>query len=96
MIEELSQIALSDYSDFVRIVEEPGEQGECRLRLEIKPTGKIPKRKRAAIASIRQASGGIELKLYDKLQALRELFKMLEEQQQKQEGEEAVRIIDDI
>jgi hypothetical protein len=96
LMEELAQIALADYSDFVRIVEERGEGGEVRLKIELKPTGRIPKKKRAAIASIRQAQGGIELKLHDKLQALRELAKMLEDQQEKSEGEGGLQIIDDI
>lgn len=94
-MKELAQIALSDYSDFVQIVEEEGENGERRMRLQLKPTGKIPKGKRAAIASIRQAPGGIEVKLHDKLQALKELARLLEERQEKEE-KAVVQIIDDI
>lgn len=95
-MEELSRIALSDYSDFVEIVEKEGKDGEIQPGLRLKPTGKIPKSKRAAIASIRQAPGGIEVKLHDKLQALKELAKLLEEQQEKEQGKTVVQIIDDI
>lgn len=75
-------------------MEEQGEKGEIHLKVQPKPTGKISKSKRAAIASIRQAPGGIEIKLHDKLQALKELTRLLEERRE-QEGS-VVQIIDDI
>ena len=69
MLDELSSVAFANAADFVEIT------GEGRVR--VKPTARIPKRKRAAMIGIRAASGGVEIKLANKMQALQMLGRYL-------------------
>lgn len=99
VIREISRIAFSSYTDFVEILEEQDEQGTPHPVIRLRPLDQIPKSKLAAIASLKQTSSGIELKLYDKWRALETLAKILGmsggETDTGQAAEE-VRIIDDI
>lgn len=69
LLGELAAVAFANAADFVEVTEE----GKVR----VKPTARIPKKKRAAIASIRAVSGGVEIKLASKMQALQLLGRYL-------------------
>ena len=69
MLDELSSVAFANAADFVEIT------GEGRV--QVKPTARIPKKKRAAMIGIRAASGGVEIKLANKMQALQMLGRYL-------------------
>lgn len=69
VINELAAVAFANAADFVEVT------GEGRV--QVRPTARIPRAKRAAIVSIRAASGGIEIKLANKMQALQLLGRHL-------------------
>ncbi len=69
VIGELAAVAFANASDYVEVTDEG--------RVKIRPTEKLTKKKRAAIVGIRTASGGIEIKLGNKLQALQMLGRYL-------------------
>lgn len=69
VLDELAAVAFSNAADFVEVT------GEGRVR--VKPTARIPRAKRAAIVGIRASSGGIEIKLANKMQALQLLGRYL-------------------
>ena len=68
VLEELAAIGFAKATDFMTI-----ENGE----LTVRDTKKMPKKLRAAVASIEKTSGGVKLKLYDKLKALELMGKFL-------------------
>jgi len=68
VVRELAAIAFADIADYVRVQDYGGLS-----MVEITPTREIPESKRAAIASIKQGSNGIEVKLHNKLDALDKL-----------------------
>ena len=68
VLEELAAIGFAKATDLLVV-----ENGE----LTVRDTKKIPKKLRAAVASIEKAPGGVKLKLYDKLKALELLGKFL-------------------
>lgn len=72
VIQELAAIAFSDIADYagMDIVNEQPE-------VLVTPTKSISPHKRAAIAGIKQGANGIEVKLYDKLEALDKLCRHL-------------------
>lgn len=72
VIGELAAIAFADIADYVRVQDHGGLP-----MVEITPTDDIPESKRAAIASIKQGSNGIEIKLHNKLDALEKLGRHL-------------------
>lgn len=65
---QLQAIATADYTEILRIV---------GGSLQIADTDSLSAAQRAAIASIEKGTGGIKLKLYDKLKALELLCKLL-------------------
>ena len=68
VLEELAGIAFADFSDHVEV-----RDGV----LVIRSTGELEKGQRSAVASIEKCTGGIKVKLYDKLKALELLGKYL-------------------
>lgn len=70
ILSQLAAIAKADISDYVEIID-----GNAVL----KPLDKLPPRKRAAVAYVKNAAGskGAEIKLYDKMHALELLGKYL-------------------
>ncbi len=68
VLQELAAIAFAKATDFLSVSE-----GE----LEIRSTGELSRVNRAAIASIERTSGGLRLKLYDKMKALELIGKCL-------------------
>ncbi|KAE9633727.1 terminase small subunit [Defluviitalea raffinosedens] len=83
VLQELANIAFSNGSDFVKIVEKTfmdpvydeegnrtGEKPITYKTVEILSTADIPKNKLSAIAGIKQGANGIEIKLNDKVKAL--------------------------
>lgn len=68
VLEELAAIGFAKATDFMAV-----ENGE----LIVRDTRKMPKKLRAAVASIEKAPGGVKLKLYDKLKALELMGKFL-------------------
>jgi phage terminase small subunit len=75
---ELARIAFADPSDYVEVLEVPviDDQPPAQV-VEVKPTARVPKDKRAAIAGIKQGRSGIEVKLHDKVKALELIGKHL-------------------
>lgn len=69
VIEELAAIAFANGTDFVTVTETG--------LLDVKPTHKVPKDKRPAVACIKYTQLGTEVKLYDKVRALELLGKHL-------------------
>jgi len=91
VLQELAAIAFADVSDYVNVETEQVDAwgihpitGEVcliptgwRQCVKVINTKELPKRKRAALASIKQGSNGIEIKLYDRHRALELLGKHL-------------------
>lgn len=65
----LSEIEAIAFSDFTRIVslENDPEKGQI---VSVADTGKMTRRDRRAVCSIKAGTKGVEVKLYDKLKAL--------------------------
>ena len=72
IIQELASIAFANGADFAEVIELGGLQ-----TVEFKATKGLPPEKRAAIASIKSGSSGMEVKTYDKLRAMELLGKYL-------------------
>ena len=72
VIDELAAIAFADVADYAQVTERNG-----MTFVTLTPTGEIPANKRAAIAGIKQSAYGIEVKLYNKLDALDKLGRHL-------------------
>ena len=72
VIGELAAIAFADVADYVQIINDGGLP-----MVQLTPTKEIPTNKRAAIAGIKQGNNGIEVKLYNKLDALDKLGRHL-------------------
>lgn len=72
IIRELASIAFANGADFAEVIELGGLQ-----TVEFKATKDLPAEKRAAIASIKSGSSGMEVKTYDKLKAMELLGKYL-------------------
>lgn len=68
VLKELAAIGFAKVTDFMAV-----EGGE----LVIRDTRKMPRRFRAAVASIEKTTGGMKLKFYDKLKALELMGKVL-------------------
>lgn len=66
VLAELSAIAFSDFSDFVRL--EPDDEEGTVLR--VTSTELLKKDARKAVCSVKNGTKGVEIKLYDKLKAL--------------------------
>lgn len=76
VLAELAAIGFADATDFVGI-EMQGCGEDSYPDIVIKPTDKLPKMKRAAIAGIKQGRSGIEIKLNDKLRALEQISRIM-------------------
>lgn len=74
IIQELASIAFANGADFAEVVEVSGLELQT---VKFKATEKLPAEKRAAIASIKSGSSGMEVKTYDKLKAMELLGKYL-------------------
>lgn len=72
IIQELASIAFANGADFAEVIELGGLQ-----TVTFKATEELPAEKRAAIASIKSGSSGMEVKTYDKLRAMELLGKYL-------------------
>ncbi|MBB6218672.1 phage terminase small subunit [Anaerosolibacter carboniphilus] len=111
VLQELARVAFARGTDFAKvalrigyrdIVDKEGkvigQQPFEYQAVEIINTDDIPEDKRAAIASIKQGTNGIEVKPYDKVKALELLGRHLGMFNDKVElaGEMGVKIIDDI
>ena len=68
ILSELSAMAFSDFTDYLSI-----EDGKAVLR----PSSALDAPRRAAIASIKEGTKGLELKLHDKQRALELLARFL-------------------
>ena len=82
ILNELCAMAFSDYTDYVRV-----EDGRAVLR----ESRELDAPRRAAIASIKEGTKGVELKLHDKqraLELLAKLFGVFDEA-----GEQSVRVV---
>lgn len=66
MLAELSAIAFSDFSDYVRIESDDSEETVIRVT----NTELMKNDAKKAVCSIRTGTKGVEIKLYDKLKAL--------------------------
>lgn len=74
VINELAAIGFADIADYVSVEEEIDQTSGIAYRyVDIKLTKDIPRNKRAAIAGIKQGAKGIEIKLYNKVDALVDL-----------------------
>lgn len=74
IIRELASIAFANGADFAEVVEVAGLELQT---VKFKATKDLPAEKRAAIASIKSGSSGMEVKTYDKLKAMELLGKYL-------------------
>lgn len=72
IIQELASIAFANGADFAEVIELGGLH-----TVEFKATKELPPEKRAAIASIKSGTSGMEVKTYDKLRAMELLGKYL-------------------
>ncbi|BEU88683.1 terminase small subunit [Selenomonas sp. TAMA-11512] len=74
VVKELARIAFADASDYVKVRTEivhPKKGKPYAVQtVKVKDTSELTKDQRAAIASIKQGTNGIELKLYDKTRAI--------------------------
>jgi len=78
IVAELAKIGFADIADFISIEEEINPETGIPFRyVAVKRTRDMPQAKRAAIAGIKQTSQGIEVKLYNKVEALELLGKHL-------------------
>lgn len=78
IVAELAKIGFADISDFISIEEEVNPETGVSFRyVAIKQTKDMLPEKRAAIAGIKQGAKGIEIKLYNKVEALELLGKHL-------------------
>ena len=68
ILQELTAMAFSDFTDYVRV-----EDGGAVIR----DSAELDRPRRAAIASIKESTKGVELKLHDKQRALELLAKFL-------------------
>lgn len=73
IIQELVSIAFANGADFAEVMDEGGLFQSVKFRA----TATLPAEKRAAIASIKSGSSGMEVKTYDKLRAMELLGKYL-------------------
>ena len=86
VLSELCAIAFSDYTDFVRV-----EDGEVRIT----DTADLDRRRRAAIAGIKDTGKGIEIKLHEKQKALELLARYLGLWDKKEAEDSTLRVIFD-
>lgn len=91
VLQELAAIGFANITDFVQVETAPAEKlgihpvtGEVVMLpagweqcVRVIDTADLPDAKRAAISSVKQTANGIEVKLYDKVQALVQLGKYL-------------------
>jgi len=66
ILQELAAIGFAKATDYWKVEND---------RLQVRPTQELDPRSAAAVASIEKTSGGLKLKLYDKLKALEMLGK---------------------
>ncbi len=86
VLRELSAIAFSDFTDYVQV-----EDGAVRIT----DSRTLDYGHRAAIAAVKEAGKGVEIKLHDKQKALELLVKYLGLFEEKEPGDKALHVVFD-